>query len=127
MAKPTPADDWPEKPDRWAQEDKAWEAKWTDRPADEPHASYPEPSADYRPSTSTPESVAGGYGDGMRAAGSHLGFGLQIGVSMACFVGLGLVADQWLDSSPWGVIVGACLGMVGVMALVIRMARGGDT
>ena len=44
---------------------------------------------------------------------------------MVFFVGLGLLADRWLDSSPWGVIVGAALGMVGIMYLVLRMAREG--
>ena len=59
----------------------------------------------------------------MRAAGSHIGLGLQIGVSMAFFVGLGIVVDRWLGTTPWGVVIGAAVGMVGVMVLVLRLAK----
>ncbi len=66
------------------------------------------------------------YGGGMMEAGPYLTLGLQIAAGMGFFVGIGYYADKWLDSTPWGMIVGAALGMVAVFTLVIRMAREAD-
>ena len=123
MAKPTPSDDWPDRPDAWKQADKAWETKWSDRQPDDGGEAYPEVDTDYRPGDTSAEGMTDSYGDGMRAAGPYLGLGLQIAVSMVFFVGLGLLVDRWLGTTPWGVIVGAAIGMVGIMALVLRVAR----
>ena len=122
MAKPTPSDDWPRKPDAWTQADKAWDAKWSERQPDDDD-SRPEADGDYRPGDASPAGMTDSYGDGMRAAGPYLGLGLQIAVSMAFFVGLGIFADRQLGTTPWGVVVGAAVGMAGVMALVLRVAR----
>ena len=62
----------------------------------------------------------------MREAGPYLGLGLQIAFSMVFFVGLGYAADRWLDTSPWGILVGAVLAMTGVLMLLIRLAREAD-
>ena len=122
MAKPTPSEDWPEKPDAWKQADKAWETKWSDRQPDEDAGGYAAPSESS--STASPKrSLRDSYGDGMRAAGPYLGLGAQIGGSMILFVGLGVLVDRWLGTTPWGVIVGAALGMVGIVALVLRIAK----
>ena len=113
-------------PDRWREADKAWEEKWTDD-AEADRAEVDEaprpPSDAYRPVRPTAGSVSDAYGDGMREAGPYLGLGLQIGGSMALFVGLGYVADRMLGTTPWGVLVGALLGMVGIVALVVRLAN----
>ena len=69
------------------------------------------------PTKSTPGVIQDAYGDGMRAAGEHIGLGVQIAASMLLFVGLGIAADRWLGTEPWGVIAGAALGMVGIVAL----------
>lgn len=124
MAKPTPSDDWPEKPDAWKQADKAWEAKWSDRQPEDDTGGYAAPSGE-APKASPKRSLRDSYGDGMRAAGPYLGLGAQIGGSMILFVGAGLLVDRWLDTTPWGVIVGAALGMVGIIALVMRIAKEG--
>lgn len=124
MAKPASSDDWPEKPDAWAQADKAWESKWSDRQLDDDGEAYAAPSEAYDPESPSAQSLRDSYGDGMRAAGPYLGLGAQIGGSMILFVGAGLLVDRWLDTSPWGVIVGAALGMVGIIALVMRIAKG---
>ena len=117
-------DPWADKPDRFDQADRAWEDRWSDRQDDDEGDDWDQAvSPDYRGRRATPGSVSDAYGDGMRAAGSHLGFGLQIGMSMAFFVGLGIVVDRWLDTSPWGVIVGAVLGMIGIVVLVLRVAK----
>ena len=124
MAKPTPSDDWPEKPDAWKQADKAWEAKWSDRQPEDDAGGYAAPSGGA--SRASPKrSLRDSYGDGMCAAGPYLGLGAQIGGSMILFVGAGLLVDRWLDTTPWGVIVGAALGMVGIIALVMRIAKEG--
>lgn len=117
-------DPWADAPDRFEEADREWQAKWSDR---DPEADEIEPPpAGYRNKRVTAGSVGDAYGDGMRAAGEHLGTGMQIGAAMVFFVGLGIVVDRWLDTTPWGTIVGACLGMVGVMVLVLRMAKEGN-
>lgn len=127
MAKPTPSDDWPEKPDAWKQADQVWDSKWSDRQLEEEGGEgYAPPSERYTPESPATQSLRDSYGDGMRAAGPYLGLGVQIGGSMILFVGAGLLVDRWLDSSPWGVIVGAALGMVGIIALVMRVAKEGE-
>ncbi|MEO0558404.1 MAG: AtpZ/AtpI family protein [Bacteroidota bacterium] len=123
VAKPASSGDWPEKPDAWEQADKAWEAKWSDRQPEEDTEGYAAPSDRYRSRDTSSRSLRDSYGDGMRAAGPYLGLGAQIGGSMILFVGAGLMLDRWLGSTPWGVIVGAALGMVGIIALVMRIAK----
>jgi hypothetical protein len=60
---------------------------------------------------------------GMMEAGPYLGLGLQSAFAMAFFVGLGYLVDGWLGSRPWGIVVGAVLGMVGVLALLVRLSK----
>lgn len=112
-------------PDPWTEADAAWERKWSDDPdADAPSAEpLAPPGAAYRPAPPTTSNVTDAYGDGMRAAGPYLGLGMQIAGSMALFVGLGYLADRLLGTTPWGVLVGAALGMVGIVALVVRIAN----
>lgn len=114
--------------DRWEKQDRAWEEKWDDDWDRDPSVETPEeqgeelrrPSPDYaaRPKTS----AAQAYNQGMAEAGPYLGLGIQIAASMLFFVGVGYAVDWWLDTSPWGVIVGAVLGFIGVIALVVQLA-----
>ena len=122
---PSGDDAWADAPDRFEEADRQWAAKWADRDA-EPGDEAARPSPGYRNKRVTVESVGDAYGDGMREAGPHLGTGMQIGAAMVFFVGLGIAVDRWLGITPWGTIVGACLGMVGVMVLVLRMAKEGN-
>ena len=121
---PSGDDPWADAPDRFEEADRQWAAKWADR--DEDADQIEPPNAGYRNKRVTVGSVGDAYGDGMREAGAHLGTGMQIGAAMVFFVGLGIAADRWLGTTPWGVILGACLGMVGVMVLVLRMAKEGS-
>ncbi len=117
-----PTDDpWADKPDALDEADREWAAKWSRRD-DEAEPVEP-PPAGYEKKKVTLDAVNDAYGEGMRQAGPHLGFGLQLGASMVMFVGLGLLFDRWLGTSPWGIIVGAIVGMVGIMTLVLRMAK----
>lgn len=118
-----PPDGFADAPDRWAEADTAWNAKRTEENDDAEDAPVAPPGEGYRPVRPTTASVGDAYGDGMREAGPYLGLGLQIGGSMALFVALGYVADRYFGTSPWGVLVGAALGMVGIVALVVRLAN----
>ncbi|MGB3542613.1 AtpZ/AtpI family protein [Rubrivirga sp.] len=119
-------DPWADRPDRFDRADREWAQKWA-APKDDLEdgdEAGEGPGAGYTPTKSTPGVVQDAYGDGMRAAGQHIGLGAQIGGSMLLFVGLGIAADRWLGTEPWGVIVGAALGLVGIVTLVIRVANG---
>lgn len=123
MGADRPRDEDPEPRDAWREADRAWEAKWSDRrPADDDEWAAPPPEG-YAPRKATIGGTTDAYGDGMRAAGPYIGLGVQIGASMALFAGGGILVDRWLGTSPWGIIVGAALGMVGVLALVVRVAN----
>lgn len=113
-----PGDD-PLAPDAWAESDRKWDARWSD----DPDAGGPTATPAPRPTTA---SVADSYLDGMQGAGPYLGLGMQIAVSMALFVGGGYAVDRWLGTSPVGLLVGAVIGMAGIVALVVRIARTAD-
>ncbi len=123
-----PADDgWPGAPDAWEVADRAYRAKWSGRaPADEPDAGPGPPPPSYTPTRATPRVVTDSYRDGMQAAGPYIGLGVQIAASMAVFAGGGYALDRWLGTSPWGILVGATLGMVGIVFLIVRVAREAD-
>ncbi len=119
-------DPWADKPDRFDQADREWAGKWSDRDPDEtPSRSSPAPT-DYRNQRVTAGRSTTPTPTGCARPANHLGTGLQIGVSMVFFVGLGLVGDRWLGTSPWGVIVGAVLGMVGIMTFGPAHGAGGS-
>ena len=112
-------DDWPEKPDPWAEADREWREKWSDDDED----ALPE---GYVATESSLENVKDSYEAGMRAAGQHRGFGMQIGVSMVVFTAAGWALDGWLGTTPWLMLGGAVLGFAGVMVLVLRLAMQAD-
>ena len=116
MAAPDP---WADKPDRFDRADREWKRRW----ADEPPLDADAPSPGYENREVTVDAVRDSYGQGMTAAGPHLGFGMQLAAGMLLFVGLGIGVDRWLGTTPWGVIVGAALGMVGILWMVVRFAR----
>jgi F0F1-type ATP synthase assembly protein I len=48
----------------------------------------------------------------------------QVGMEMVAPIGIGLVLDHYLNWSPWGVVGGAVLGLVGGLAhLIVLMNR----
>lgn len=119
-------DPWADAPDRFDKADREWDAKWADRTPQDSDEVAP-PRAGYVRKKATPGAIHDAYGDGMREAGNHLGTGMQIAASMLFFVGIGIGVDRWLDTTPWGTLVGAALGMVGIVALVVRMANEANT
>lgn len=105
---------WDRQSDRWAEADRAWSAR--------DYAALPAPDASARPVPVPARGVVRGYAAGMSAAGPYLGLGAQIAGSMLGFVGLGIVLDRSAGTGPWGVIGGAVFGLLGVMALVVRLS-----
>ncbi len=126
---PDDRDDWadpPEPPDRWAEADREWKERWSDKPPEAASGEDVEPpSEDYRPHKTSVRSVADSYEEGMREAGPYLTVGLQIAASMLLFVAAGWALDNWLGTSPWGILGGTALGFAGVMALIVRLAGDG--
>lgn len=47
----------------------------------------------------------------------------QVGLEMVAPIVLGLILDSKLDWSPWGVVVGAVVGLVGGLAHLIVQAN----
>ena len=122
-----PDDDWPLAPDAWAKADSAYRAKWSDQQDGElGDAPTSDPPPSYVPTNATPRVVIDSYRDGMQEAGPYLGLGVQIAASMTFFAGGGYALDRWLGTSPWGILIGALLGMVGIIVLIVRIAREAD-
>ena len=117
-APPENPDDWPDEPDAFEEADQRWADTWSDEPAVEEEEAVPL-SGPLPPAPS----AAKAYHTGMREAGPHLGLGLQIAGAMALFTVGGYFADRALGTSPWGVVVGAALALVAVVALVVRLSN----
>jgi F0F1-type ATP synthase assembly protein I len=57
-----------------------------------------------------------------RPSQNLIGLGWQIASTLVIFTLGGYGLDQWLDTTPWLTLTGALLGLVGVFALIFRMA-----
>lgn len=76
-----------------------------------------EPSPDSKPQRVQKGSIQESLGE----ASPYLGLGMQLGLTMAFFVGVGYVLDRWLDTSPWLLTGGAVLGMVALFVQIFRV------
>jgi F0F1-type ATP synthase assembly protein I len=47
----------------------------------------------------------------------------QVGAEMVGPIVVGLVVDYYFNCSPWGVLVGAVLGLVGGLAHLIQLSK----
>lgn len=72
---------------------------------------------------SSTEDQRSSYREALEEAGPYLGLGLQIGATMAFFVGMGYLVDTWLGTDPWFVLVGAVLGMTALVAQLVRISN----
>jgi F0F1-type ATP synthase assembly protein I len=67
--------------------------------------------------------VGRAYSRSMGEAGPYLFIGIQIAGSMVVFVIGGYLADQWLGTSPWLLLLGSGLGMAAVVATMIKAVK----
>ncbi len=62
------------------------------------------------------------------SGGGALGFGLRVGIELlaALIVGLALgwLADRYVGTRPWGLVVGFCLGSAAGVVNVFRAVQG---
>ena len=59
--------------------------------------------------------------NGLGGAQRFLGLGIQAGMTVAFYVGLGLLLDLWLGTLPWLTLAGAVLGMATMFVLFFRI------
>lgn len=50
----------------------------------------------------------------------------QTGLEMAAPIGIGLLVDNYFHSSPWGVAVGAVVGLTGGLTHMVLLSRRKD-
>jgi F0F1-type ATP synthase assembly protein I len=50
----------------------------------------------------------------------------QVGMEMAGPIGIGFAVDYFFNCSPWGIIVGAVLGLVGGIAHLVQLSNRQD-
>jgi len=63
---------------------------------------------------------SGSWKNSMRDAGPHLDLGYRVVTAMLFFGGGGVLVDRWLETEPWLSIVGALLGFVAVIGVILR-------
>ncbi|MEO6437209.1 MAG: AtpZ/AtpI family protein [Tepidisphaeraceae bacterium] len=51
------------------------------------------------------------------------GVGIEFVVAIGLFSGIGYLIDRWLNSSPWGLLIGAGLGFAIGLRAMVRVAR----
>src|SRR5579864_6141605 len=72
--------------------------------------------------------VSGGGAHDVTSSGSALGYGLRIGIELvaALVVGLGLgwLADRYIGTRPWGLVVGFFVGSAAGVMNVMRAVQG---
>ena len=57
----------------------------------------------------------------MGGSQKYIGLGLQAGLSVVVYVGLGLLLDRWLGTLPWLTLTGAVVGVAAMFILFYRM------
>lgn len=87
-----------------------------------PRSTPPGPEA-RPPRERPPRGALGAFSGAMGEAAPYVGLGLQLALSMLLFLGLGVLADRWLGTAPWLLIVGAALGMVASGVYLYRVVQ----
>jgi len=67
------------------------------------------------------QAKAGSMGHAMQEAAPFIGLGLQVAAAMAFFAGVGYLADRFLGTGPWGVILGCVMGVMAVFAVLYKL------
>jgi F0F1-type ATP synthase assembly protein I len=78
----------------------------------------------------TPFGKGFGGGGGFGAGYSIIGAGFQFVFSILFFMGMGYLADRWLNTRPWlmlgGILLGLAAGFYAFWLRVSAMSKGGD-
>ena len=68
-----------------------------------------------------------GRGD-VTAGGNALGFGMRVGIELVAALGVGIalgwLADRYIGTRPWGLVVGFLLGSAAGIVNVFRAVQG---
>ncbi len=59
----------------------------------------------------------------MLESSPYLGLGFQLAGAVLIYVGVGFLVDTWLDTSPWGLVGGAVVGMIAFFIQLARVVR----
>ena len=59
----------------------------------------------------------------MGSAQRYISLGIQAGVAVAFYLGLGLLLDTWLGTLPWLTLAGAIVGLIAMFALFFRVNK----
>lgn len=70
-----------------------------------------------------PPHPRGSWFSGMGGAQRYFSIGLQAGASVVFYLLLGLLLDRLFGTFPWLMLVGICLGVAGMFALFLRVAK----
>ncbi|MEM6645676.1 MAG: AtpZ/AtpI family protein [Bacteroidota bacterium] len=70
-----------------------------------------------------PASKPDHWNDGIRPGASYMHIGIQSALTVVVFTGGGILADGWLDTSPWLTLVGALIGVIGLFSILLRAAQ----
>lgn len=68
---------------------------------------------------STPQSKTDNWRD---IVGPYLTMGLELAIAVVGLFFIGRWIDNWLDSAPWGMYSGLCIGVAGGFIRFIRRA-----
>lgn len=67
-----------------------------------------------------------GYRKALKEAGPYLTLGLELGLTMIIWSGIGYVLDRLLGTLPWLTLAGVFVGMVSLFIQLIRAAKRSD-
>jgi len=70
-----------------------------------------------------PASKPDHWNDGIRDGAGYMHLGIQSALNVVIFTGGGILADRWLDTSPWFTVIGALIGVIGLFAILFRAAQ----
>lgn len=75
------------------------------------------------PSQQPPPRPKESWFSGLGGAQRYFSIGLQAGMSVVFYLVVGLLLDRWLDTFPWLMLAGILVGVAGMFALFLRVAK----
>ncbi|MFT4603469.1 MAG: F0F1-type ATP synthase assembly protein I [Rhodothermales bacterium] len=69
------------------------------------------------------KSPGAGWQKSMLESSPYVGLGFQLAGAVLIYVGIGFFVDRWLDTSPWGLVTGAVVGMIAFFLQLVRVVR----